>query len=297
MVKLRQGRISARTVNRLSVEDREAVYWDSELPGFGVRVYPSGAKVYIVQTRAGGRSRRFTLGRHGLISADEARRRAAQVIVRVKQGEEPEIAASGWAVDPARAGQRRAARAAAPYRGAMHDRILSGIVRRYDRPLMTDDHRRDYVVCMVAELLGPDWTAPRERGYELAPWDLDHLSGARMEIGQSARRRPRDAGRAHLSGSTWFRIAALDEYWTEDGTLEPSPGRLVDIHVLAWHEEGRETLADHRAPEQWKFFVLPSKRLRVRQRSIGLLEVEEMTRAIGFESLAIAVQQVLESTE
>ena len=297
MVKLRQGRISGRTVNGLPVEDREALFWDSELPGFGVRVYPSGTKVYVVQTRAGGRSRRFTLGRHGLITADEARLRAAQVVLRVKQGEEPELAASGWAVDPARADHRRAARAAAPHSGPLHDRILSAIVRRYDGPLMTDDHRQDYAVCLIGELLAPDWSAPWERGYDLAPWHLDHPSGARMEIGQSARRHPRDAGRAVLTGSPRFRLAAPDSYWTEDGELDPSPGRIAEIHVLAWHEEGREALADHRAPEQWKFYVLPSKRLRARRRDIGLMEVEELVDAVGFKSLAAAVQRALEGLE
>ena len=31
-----------RTVNMLSVEGKDAVFWDNELTGFGVRVYPSG---------------------------------------------------------------------------------------------------------------------------------------------------------------------------------------------------------------------------------------------------------------
>ena len=59
------------------------------MPGFGVRVYPSGVKVYVVQSRAGGKSRRFTLGRHGALAADDARRRAAGVIARLKGWEEP----------------------------------------------------------------------------------------------------------------------------------------------------------------------------------------------------------------
>ena len=58
-------------------------------PGFGVRVYPSGAKVYVVQTRALGKSKRVTLGRHGVISADQARRKAAMTIARIKAGEDP----------------------------------------------------------------------------------------------------------------------------------------------------------------------------------------------------------------
>ena len=47
----------------LSVGDKDTVFWDRELSGFGVRVYPSGAKVYVVQTRALGKSKRVTLGR------------------------------------------------------------------------------------------------------------------------------------------------------------------------------------------------------------------------------------------
>ena len=51
MAKLQTVSITKRTVDRLSVEDRDAVFWDRDLPGFGVRVYPSGAKVFVVQCR------------------------------------------------------------------------------------------------------------------------------------------------------------------------------------------------------------------------------------------------------
>ena len=89
MVKLRYRSLSKRTVDRLSGGGRDVIFWDPELVGFGVRVYPSGAKVYLVQSRGPGGSRRMTVGRHGVISADEARRRAAVLIDRIKSGEEP----------------------------------------------------------------------------------------------------------------------------------------------------------------------------------------------------------------
>ena len=89
MAKLRGRKISNRTVEALSVEDQDAVFWDGELLGFGVRVYPSGARVYVVQTRREGRSKRVTVGRHGVISASQARRRAALMIARLKAGEDP----------------------------------------------------------------------------------------------------------------------------------------------------------------------------------------------------------------
>ncbi len=81
--------LSKRIVDRLAVDGKDAVFWDRGLPGFGVRVYPSGRKVYVVQTRAGGKSRRVTLGRHGEIAPDRARKEAARLIARIKEGRPP----------------------------------------------------------------------------------------------------------------------------------------------------------------------------------------------------------------
>ena len=88
MAKLKCSSISKRTVEALPVE-KDAVYWDSELTGFGVRVYPSGSKVYVVQSRGPKGLKRITVGRHGVISADVARRRAAMILTRIKAGGEP----------------------------------------------------------------------------------------------------------------------------------------------------------------------------------------------------------------
>ena len=89
MAKLNSTTISRRTVERLAV-DKDTVYWDSELLGFGVRVYPTGGKVYVAQTRAEGKNgKRVTVGRHGVITAEEARRRAAHIISRIKAGKDP----------------------------------------------------------------------------------------------------------------------------------------------------------------------------------------------------------------
>ena len=81
--------ISKRTVDALSVQGKDAVVWDRDLLGFGVRVYPSGRKVYVVQSRGPNGSKRVTVGRHGTITADQARKRAAAIIDRIKTGLEP----------------------------------------------------------------------------------------------------------------------------------------------------------------------------------------------------------------
>ncbi len=89
MARLEYRTISHRTVQALPVGDKDAVYWDRKLQGFGVRVYPSGSKVYLVQTRAGGKSKRIAIGRHGVITSEQARAKATQMIARIKAGEDP----------------------------------------------------------------------------------------------------------------------------------------------------------------------------------------------------------------
>jgi len=88
MARLQRRRLNNRTVADLK-SDRETLVWDQHLPGFAVRVYPSGTCTYVVQTRGPYGARRVTLGRHGVIGATEARRRAWQVIARIKAGQEP----------------------------------------------------------------------------------------------------------------------------------------------------------------------------------------------------------------
>ena len=67
--------ISKRTVDGLSVEGRETVFWDRDIPGFGVRVYPSGRKIYVAQSRGPAGIKRLSIGRHGEVTADKARKR------------------------------------------------------------------------------------------------------------------------------------------------------------------------------------------------------------------------------
>ena len=69
--------------------EKDTVFWDRELTGFGVRVYPSGGKVYVAQTRDPSGPKRVTVGRHRVLGAEQARQRAALVIARVKTGEPP----------------------------------------------------------------------------------------------------------------------------------------------------------------------------------------------------------------
>ena len=89
MPKRSELKLTKRTVDALEVEEKDAVFWDRDLAGFGVRVHATGRKVYVVQSRGPGGPKRVTLGRHGELSTEGARKQAALVIDRIKRGEDP----------------------------------------------------------------------------------------------------------------------------------------------------------------------------------------------------------------
>lgn len=53
--------------------EKRFVAWDEAVPGFGLRVYPSGRKVFVVAVKVRGRQRWVTLGEPGAMVYDDAR--------------------------------------------------------------------------------------------------------------------------------------------------------------------------------------------------------------------------------
>ena len=67
-------RLTKRIVERLKADGKDAIFWDRDLAGFGVRVHTTGRKLYIVQSRGPAGLKRVTLGRVGTETIDERRR-------------------------------------------------------------------------------------------------------------------------------------------------------------------------------------------------------------------------------
>jgi integrase len=64
----------------------EKIYWDSELPGFGVRSYATGHRAYVVQYRERGKTRRRTLAEVEEIETRTVRRHARKILSTVQTG-------------------------------------------------------------------------------------------------------------------------------------------------------------------------------------------------------------------
>jgi integrase len=86
-------RITKRVVDSLKIKPSEYAVWDATMPGFGVRVRPTGAMSYIVVYRAGsGRGapyRRYTIGAIGKITPEKAKLRAKGILGAVAHGRDP----------------------------------------------------------------------------------------------------------------------------------------------------------------------------------------------------------------
>ena len=157
----------------------------------------------------------------------------------------------------------------------------------YDKPLINNVDRGRYVECMIALALGDGWPLTSEV-WDWAPWDIEGPCGARIEIKQSAKLQTWSRGQgAPRPISPSFDIRVRKAKWTKGGD-HPSyvPGRPADIYIFAWHQVGDPETADHRDPGQWRFFVVPEKRLPSEKKTLSLNLLRKLCEEIGYEQLA-----------
>ena len=109
-------------------ETGQAIYWDDQLRGFGLRISDRGTRTYFVHSRLpNGRQAKVKIGRHGAITAEQARAAAKQFLGAIAHGQDPAAE---------RRGARRAEkeRRSAPTVVELCDRYLKDHAERRKRP-------------------------------------------------------------------------------------------------------------------------------------------------------------------
>ena len=202
-------KITKRAVDAVQPNGADQFLWDSDLKGFGLKVTAGGNKVYILQYRKGGRgapTRRVTIGRHGALTPDQARKEAARLSGAVAHGADPAAA--------------RSAEKAAPTVTALTERFLAEHVATKTKPRTAAEYRR-----LVANIVVP--TIGRKRVRDVTRADISRLHHERRDT-------PYDANRALAVLSKMFTLA---EKWGEraDGS---NPCR----HVERYAERRRERM-------------------------------------------------------
>jgi len=83
-------RIVEKSIKKMESPKRgNRIEWDSEIPGFGVRVTAAGVTSFILDYRISGRQRRYTIGRHPELTVAAARAEAVELRLRIRDGHDP----------------------------------------------------------------------------------------------------------------------------------------------------------------------------------------------------------------
>jgi integrase len=84
-------RLTTASVEALKLDTgaTDTIFFDADLPGFGVRVRASGARTWVYQYKIGGRTRRLVLGHVAAIKPARAREIAGELHAKVRLGGDP----------------------------------------------------------------------------------------------------------------------------------------------------------------------------------------------------------------
>jgi integrase len=87
-------KLTKKVIDNADKSAMRFILWDSELKGFGIRIEPTGTKTFLLRYRAKGLGREgakqfYSIGRFGVLTVDEARYQAKNLLGKIALGEDP----------------------------------------------------------------------------------------------------------------------------------------------------------------------------------------------------------------
>jgi integrase len=181
---------------------RDRIIFDSH-PGFGIRVTPSGSKIFVAQARVAGRKRRITIGYHPDLTVAQAREQALHALTDMRRGRDPVAE---------REARQRAAAAGEMTIAELCDKWLTDYVRPKLKPRTVFDYER-----LVAHHIKPA---------------LGHLSVARIERDDVVRLHVDMARIPRRANYTVATVRALLNFAIDLGLRPPAsnPARRIKMY-------------------------------------------------------------------
>lgn len=82
-------RLTAKTIDGIETRPTAYILFDAMVPGFGVRVLPTGIKTYVYRYKIGKLQRQASIGRVTAMRLDDARGMAMDLYAKVRKGDDP----------------------------------------------------------------------------------------------------------------------------------------------------------------------------------------------------------------
>ncbi len=153
----------------------------------------------------------------------------------------------------------------------------------FGKPLVTNVNRGLIAELIVEAALPEGW---RWCSADYAGHDFEHADRTRLEVKQSAARQSWAAPESGASRAI-FDIASRRGRW-EGALWVEEAGRRAQLYVFAYHPVADDS-ADHRDPEQWRFYVVEAARLPG-SKTLALSRVRALATGCAFADLADAVE-------
>lgn len=148
-----KAKLSERVVKAAEIGSRKYVLFDEDTPGFGLCVYTTGRKGFVLIYRIAGQQKRFTIGVWPTWSVTAARDEAKRLIREIDRGEDP--------LDT-----RKAARGA-PTVKELAERFIEEHLPKL-APTNASDQKS-----MLEKLVLPEWK--NRKVADITPTDVDRL--------------------------------------------------------------------------------------------------------------------------
>jgi integrase len=180
---------------------RDVFLWDGRVPGFGVRIYPTGKRMYVFQYRTKARQqRRVAIGLHGPLTIETAREVAADLYEAVRKGG-----------DPAEEQKRDARRTPHTIERVIDEFMLRHMAGKRRAPRYIEETRRNFDKHVLPRWRGRDFKAIRRH-------DVIELLDAII-----------DENKPVAANRTLAAIRKLFNWALQRGIIEATPIALVEM--------------------------------------------------------------------